>query len=284
MRRLLARLWRLLTAPFRFAARPFRAVHHFLTYEPEDAPTGDVLARTLENPSGLLEHIDALRRHLTRALLVLVVTTGISFAIAPRILDFLAEPIGGIGNLQAIEVTESIGAFMRVSLLSGFALAFPYIAAELFAFAQPGLRRRERLLLLAAIPAGFVLFVGGMMFAFKVMLPAALPFLLTFMGIRTVPRPSNYINFVTSMLFWIGMAFEFPLVVYALAAIGIVDARSLWRGWRVALIGIGIMAAVITPTPDPVNMALVMGPMIVLYFVGVGLAAIAGRGRRRRGA
>jgi sec-independent protein translocase protein TatC len=114
------------------------------------------------------------------------------------------------------------------------------------------------------------------------MLPAALPFLLTFMGIRTVPRPSNYINFVTSMLFWIGLAFEFPLVVYALAAIGIVDARSLWRGWRVAVIGIGVMAAVITPTPDPVNMALVMGPMIVLYFVGVGLAAIAGRGRRRR--
>jgi sec-independent protein translocase protein TatC len=283
MRRLLARLWRLLTAPFRLVARPFRAVHHFLTYEPEDAPTGDVLSRTLENPSGLLEHIDALRRHLTRALLVLVVTTGISFALAPRILDFLAEPIGGISSLQAIEVTESIGAFMRVSLLSGFALAFPYIAAELFAFAQPGLRRRERLLLLATIPAGFVLFVGGMVFAFKVMLPAALPFLLTFMGIRTVPRPSNYINFVTSMLFWIGLAFEFPLVVYALAAIGIVDARSLWRGWRVAVIGIGVMAAVITPTPDPVNMALVMGPMIVLYFVGVGLAAIAGRGRRQRG-
>jgi sec-independent protein translocase protein TatC len=283
MRRLLARLWRLLTAPFRLIARPFRAVHHFLTFEPEDAPTGDVLSRTLENPSGLLEHLDALRRHLTRALLVLVVTTGISFALAPRILDYLAEPIGGISSLQAIEVTESIGAFMRVSLLSGFALAFPYIAAELFAFAQPGLRRRERLLLLATIPAGFVLFVGGMVFAFKVMLPAALPFLLTFMGIRTVPRPSNYINFVTSMLFWIGLAFEFPLVVYALAAIGIVDARSLWRGWRVAVIGIGVMAAVITPTPDPVNMALVMGPMIVLYFVGVGLAAIAGRGRRRRG-
>ncbi|HET7011877.1 MAG TPA: twin-arginine translocase subunit TatC [Anaerolineales bacterium] len=282
MRRLLSRLWRLLTAPFRFLARPFRAVHRFLTFEPEDAPTGDVLARTLENPSGLLEHIEALRKHLTRSLIVLVITTGIGLALAPQILDFLAEPIGGIGSLQAIEVTESIGAFMRVSLLSGFALAFPYIAAELFAFAQPGLRRRERLLLLAAIPAGFVLFVGGMLFAFKVMLPTALPFLLTFMGIRTVPRPSNYINFVTSMLFWIGMAFEFPLIVYSLAAIGVVQARSLWRGWRIAIIAIGVLAAVITPTPDPVNMALVMAPMIVLYFLGVGLAALAGRGRRRR--
>jgi sec-independent protein translocase protein TatC len=282
MRRVFARIWRLLTAPFRLIARPFRAVHHFLTYEPEDSPTGDVLARTLENPSGLLEHIEALRRHLVRALVVLALTTGISFALAPSILDFLAEPIGGIESLQAIEVTESIGAFMRVSLLSGFALAFPYIAAELFAFAQPGLRRKERLLLLTAIPAGFLLFVGGMLFAFKVMLPAALPFLLNFMGIRTVPRPSNYINFVTSMMFWIGMAFEFPLVVYSLAAIGVVDARSLWRGWRLAVIGIGVLAALITPTPDPINMALVMGPMILLYFLGVGLAALAGRGHRKR--
>ncbi|HSB89698.1 MAG TPA: twin-arginine translocase subunit TatC [Anaerolineales bacterium] len=282
MRRFLARLGRLLTAPFRLIARPFRAVHRFLTYEPEDTPAGDVLARALENPSGLLEHIEALRGHLLRSLIVLAITSGVSFAIAPRILDLLAEPIGGIGQLQAIEVTESVGAFMRVSLLSGFALAFPYIAAELFAFVSPGLRRRERLTLLVAIPVGFLLFIGGMAFAFWVMMPAALPFLLSFMGIHTVPRPSNYISFVTGMVFWVGVAFEFPLVVYALSAIGLVDARTLWRGWRVAIIGIAVLAAVITPTPDPINMSLVMGPMIVLYFLGVALAALGGRGRRPR--
>jgi sec-independent protein translocase protein TatC len=281
MRRRLSRIGRILTAPFRLLARPFRAVHHFLTYEPDDTPAGDVLARTLENPAGLLEHIEALRGHILRALVVLALTTGLSFALAPRILDLLAEPIGGIGKLQAIEVTESVGAFMRVSLLAGFALAFPYISAELFAFVQPGLRRRERLLLLAAIPVGFVLFVGGILFAFKIMLPAALPFLLSFMGIHTVPRPSNYISFVTGMLFWVGVSFEFPLIVYALSAIGIVDARTLWRGWRVAIVAIAILAAVITPTPDPINMSLVMGPMIVLYFLGVALAAVGGRGRRR---
>ena len=282
MRRFFHRLGRILGAPFRLAARPFRAVHRFLTYEPEDSPAGDVLARTLENPSSLLEHIEALRGHLLRALVVLAVTSGVSFAFAPRILALLTEPIGGIGSLQAIEVTESVGAFMRVSLLSGFALAFPYIAIELFAFAQSGLRRRERLLLLLAIPVGFVLFFGGMLFAFRIMLPTALPFLLSFMGIHTVPRPSNYISFVTGMLFWVGIAFEFPLVVYALSAIGLVEARTLWRGWRVAIIGIAILAAVITPTPDPINMSLVMGPMVVLYFLGVGLAAIGSRGRRQR--
>jgi sec-independent protein translocase protein TatC len=281
MRRFLARLGRLLTAPLRLIARPFRAVHRFLTYEPEDTPAGDVLARALENPSGLLEHIEALRGHLLRSLIVLAITSGVSFAIAPRILDLLAEPIGGIGQLQAIEVTESVGAFMRVSLLSGFALAFPYIAAELFAFVSPGLRRRERLTLLVAIPVGFLLFIGGMAFAFWIMMPAALPFLLSFMGIHTVPRPSNYISFVTGMVFWVGVAFEFPLVVYALSAIGLVDARTLWRGWRVAIIGIAVLAAVITPTPDPINMSLVMGPMIVLYFLGVALAALGGKGRRK---
>lgn len=239
----------------------------------------DVFSKAIERPSILIEHLEALRGHLLRSVAVLALTTGLSFAVAGKILAWLTEPIGGIQALQAIEVTESVGAYMRVSLLSGFALAFPYICFEFFAFINPGLRRRERLLILSAIPAAFALFLAGLAFAYFVMLPVALPFLLNFLGISTRVRPMNYVRFVTGLMFWIGVSFQFPLVVYALAAIGIVRARMLMDGWRFALVAIAVLAAAVTPTVDPVNMALVMAPMVVLYFMSIGLAAIAGSRR-----
>jgi sec-independent protein translocase protein TatC len=128
----------------------------------------------------------------------------------------------------------------------------------------------------------FVLFVAGLAFTYFIVLPAALDFLLSFMGIPTIPRPSNYIRFVTNLMLWIGLAFEFPLVIYVLAGLGFVHARTLVRGWRFAIVGIAVLAAAATPTVDPVNMALVMGPMIVLYFFSILLAALAQAGRRRR--
>lgn len=275
------RLWRLITAPFRLIAKPFIAIKNFLSYEPEDAPLEDVFARTIENPSVLIEHIEALRGHLFRALLALILTVGISTIFAQRILNWLSQPVGGTEALQAIEVTESIGAFMRVSLLTGFTIAFPYIGIEMFAFINPGLRRRERLMLLIAIPIASLLFIAGLVFAYKFMLPIALPFLLDFMDITTVPRPSNYISFVTGVMFWAGISFQFPLVIYTLAALGIIQAQTLINGWRFAVLGIAVFAAVITPTIDPVNMALVMAPMIALYFISIGLAALAQRRRLR---
>lgn len=282
MRRALSRLWRILTAPVRLVLWPFRRVRQFLDYEPEETSAGDAFAQTLQAPAILLDHLDALRGHLMRSLIALAIGTTIGFTFAQRILDWMAEPIGGIEALQAIEVTESVGAFMKVSLLTGFVLAFPYILLELFAFINPGLKRRERVLLLTSIPAATLLFIGGVTFAYFVMLPVALPFLLNFLGIQTVPRPSNYINFTTNLLFWIGVAFTFPLVIFALASVGMVRARQLTQAWRFAVVGIAVMAAAITPTVDPVNMALLMLPMIALYGLSIVLAAIAERARRRR--
>jgi len=282
IRRLLRNTWRVLTAPIRFVARPFTRLYFALTAEPEDTSAADAFSRTIQDPSLLLEHLEALRGHLLRSVVALAITTAIGFAFASTVLDWLARPIGGIEALQAIEVTESVSAFMRVSLLAGFVLAFPYLCLEVFFFIAPGLKRRERVLVLVIIPTAFVLFLIGLAFAYYVMLPVALPFLLNFMNIETVPRPSNYIRFVTGLMFWIGVAFQFPLVMFTLAAIGLVRARTLLDGWRIAIVLIAVLAAVITPTIDPVNMGLVMAPMIVLYFLSILLAAIAERGRARR--
>ncbi|MBI4771732.1 MAG: twin-arginine translocase subunit TatC [Chloroflexi bacterium] len=282
MRRLLRAIWRVLIAPYRGVRGIQRAVHNFIYHDPEEVSVTDSLVSVLEHPASLLEHIDALRKHLFRALIGLFVATLLSFAFAAQLLDFLAAPVGGLAALQAITVTEPIGVFMRVSLLSGFALALPYIALELLLFVQSGLKPRERILLLTAIPAAALLFILGLAFTYYIMLPAAIPFMINFLGIVTKPRPDDYIKFVTGVMFWIGIAFQFPLVVYALAAVGWVNARSLATQWRLAVIGIALLAAAVTPTVDPVNMTIVMAPMVLLYFLSIGLARVAGRRRARR--
>jgi sec-independent protein translocase protein TatC len=269
----------IVTFPLRLVTAPYRKMDAFLNQEPEETPTAEVFSRTFEQPRLLVDHLEALRRHLLRAVVFLIITTALSFTFARQILAFLTSPVGGIQALQSIEVTESIGAFMRVSLLSGLVLALPYILFEVFLFLNPALRPAERKMVLVLLPVGTLLFVMGLAFAYFVMLPTALDFLVNFMGIPAQLRPANYIQFTTGVMFWIGVAFEFPLIVYVLAAIGMVRADMLWRGWRIAIVAIAILAAVITPTIDPVNMGLVMAPMTVLYFLSIGLAAIAQRGR-----
>jgi sec-independent protein translocase protein TatC len=290
MRNFLRALWRLLTAPFRFVFWIVRTIarwlavitgeiHSLITEEIEDEALPDTLAKTMENPSGLLEHLDALRKHLTRAVIFLVITTTFAFTYTRQAIDYLAYPIGGITKLTPIEVTEPVGVFMRVALLIGFALALPYIAFELWLFAAPGLHRRSRFTGLLAIPLVVIFFIGGMAFAYFAMLPTALPFLLNFLGMNPQIRPSSYISFVTSLMFWIGVAFEFPLVIYVFASIGFVNHKMLIDQWRLAVVIIAVLAATITPTVDPVNMSLVMAPMIVLYFISIGLAKFAGQRR-----
>ncbi len=250
--------------------------------DPGDRPLTDIIADVAAEPRALLEPIDALRKHILRAFLGLVVAVGVSFIFTRQIIEFLARPIGGLQKLQAIEVTETIGVFMRVALLCGFTLAIPYIAFELWLFVAPALRPREKVIGLYSIPLVLLFFAGGMIFAYVELLPPALKFLINFMGVIVVPRPSSYISFVTGVLFWIGIAFEFPLVTYVLTAMGLVKPNNMVKHWRIAVLIIAILSAAITPTTDPVNMALVMGPMVMLYFIGIGLSYLAAFGKRER--
>jgi sec-independent protein translocase protein TatC len=292
MRKTLRILWKIITAPVRLIVWLVESVFiiikrisqgissYFKEEEIDDTPIGDTLATTIENPQALLPHINALRKHLVRAALALVITTASSFLFVREILSYLANPmLGGIKELVAIDVTENIGTVMRVTLLSGFTIALPYIIFEIWLFVAPALKLSSRIKGLIAIPVAIFLFVGGMAFAFFVMLPTALPFLFNFMGLTTQPRPSSYYNFVTTIMFWIGVSFEFPLVIYLLASLGLIKAKVLATQWRFAIVIIAIVAAAITPTVDPINMGLVMAPMILLYFISIGLAYFAQRNR-----
>ncbi len=293
MRKLLQNIWFVITLPFFILRWIFRhlyrwwqnttqTIHFLLTEEEEDLPIEETLTKTIQNPSGIFEHIDALRKHIFRALIFLVITTTISFLYTPQIIDFLARPVGGLQKLVAIDVTEPIGVFMRVALLSGFTLALPYIIFELWLFVAPGLKKKTRLGSLITIPIATALFFAGMAFAYFVLLPVGIPWLTQVMGIRTEVRPSSYVQFVTTVLFWIGLTFEFPLIIYFLALVGLVRAKALLDQWRLAVVIISILAATITPTVDPINMGLVLLPMVTLYFISIGLASLAERTRRRQ--
>ncbi|RME45858.1 MAG: twin-arginine translocase subunit TatC [Caldilineae bacterium] len=234
---------------------------------------------TLAGQMTLLEHLEELRRRLIIVSVAVLITTLASFAFAQQLVDLLARPIGGIQMLESIDVTENITVFMKVSLMGGFILAMPVILFQLIAFIVPGLTKSERRSLFIIMPAATLLFLSGVAFAYFVMLPRAVPFLLQFLGIPTAPRPQSYFSFVTRLIFWIGASFELPLVMAFLSRLGVVTPQFLSKNFRYAIVIIAIMAALITPTPDPLNMSLVMAPLLLLYGIGLVLAKIMYRPR-----
>jgi len=230
-----------------------------------------------EQSMSIWDHVGELRSRLLKAIAALVVTTVICIGyLAPIMIEWLAGPADGLENFVAIEVTETVGVYMRVSLLGGFIIALPIIVYQILAFVVPGLYDNEKRWLFIAIPVATVLFISGVAFSYYVMLPAAIPFLRGFLeDVTPAWRLSNYINFTTNMMFWIGIAFEAPLLVYILAKFNIVTARMLLKQWRFALVIIAVIAAMITPTVDPVNMALLMVPLFFIYLLSVLFAALA---------
>ena len=229
----------------------------------------------------VLGHVNELRTRLLVCIIALLVTTMISFAFSQQLAEILAKPIGGLTVLESIDVTENISAFMKISLLSGVILALPVIVYEVLAFILPGLNTNERMWVWIMIPLAGLFYIGGVLFAYFYMLPAALPFLLDFMGITTAPRPSNYFGFILNLMFWVGISFELPLIIFLLARLGILTAKQLAKQWRIAIVVIAIASALITPTPDPVNMSLMMLPLTILYLISILFAFVAGRRRQK---
>lgn len=230
-----------------------------------------------------LSHITELRRRLLVCVIALAVGILASFAFSQQLAEFLAQPIGGLSAMSSIDVTENVSAFMKISLLAGVVIALPVILMQVLGFIMPGLTPKERSWIWMVVPMATLFFAGGVAFSYFFMLPTALPFLINFMGIVTKPRPSTYFGFVLNLMFWVGVAFEMPLVVYVLARLRVVTAKALAKQWRVAILLSAILAALITPTPDPVNMGLMMLPLFLLYLLSIVFAAIAGRRPREEG-
>jgi sec-independent protein translocase protein TatC len=231
---------------------------------------------------GLMEHLIELRSRMIWIVGALLIGTLISFVFVERLLAIITAPVGE--SLIAIGPTDTIGIFFRVGFVAGAVFAMPVIVYQIVAFVAPGLYPHEKRALFMILPGVMVLFCIGAWFAFKIMLPVATNFLQNFLGtvINQEWTIDRYVNFVTRIVFWIGVFFETPLVIAFLARIGLVTGPKLLGYWRQAMVLISLIAAIITPTVDPVNMAIVMLPLIVLFFLGVGLAYILYRPREPR--
>ena len=239
----------------------------------------------------LLQHLGELRRRVFICVVAVLVGSAVSFAFFEQLIEILVKPaedlnLGTGGQLIYTEVTELLTTAIKVSFVSGLILASPVLVYQGVMFVAPGLTGREKRYLFGFMPAVVLAFGGGVAFAYYILTPPALHFLLTFGGDVATPliRISNIVNLMIRLLFWMGLSFETPLVMYLLAQLGIVSAQSLSRFRRYWVVVAFILAAIITPTVDPVNQALVAGPLLVLYELGILLARIAGRSRRKSGA
>lgn len=241
---------------------------------------------TAINESGvmsILDHLNELRRRLTFAAIAVLITTAFSFIFADQFLEFLLEPysrsVEGGAALQTLRPTEGIETYFRVSLLSGIILAMPVILFEFWLFIRPALRANEERYVYIFIPSALLLFGLGISFAWYVLAPAAIYFLANFMGdiFRAEWTGQEYISFVTRLLLWIGLSFQMPIIIYVISRVGLVTATTLKNQWRVAVVIIAILSAVITPSVDPVTMILTMAPLFTLYILSIGLAVVGER-------
>ena len=231
--------------------------------------------------------MEELRKRLFVVAIAMTLGTVIAFVLHREILKLLMEPaddlLSGTGaGLIYTQLTENLGVSMKVSLLGGFILALPVVVYELVMFVAPGLTPRERRYLLMFLPAVVITFTLGVLFGYFVLLPPALRFLLTFDADIATPmiRVGNYMSIVTRLLFWLGIVFEIPLLIFLLAKLRLVNHRMLARKRRIAIILAFVLGAMITPTFDPINQTLVAVPIVLLYEAGIWLAWLARRGEK----
>lgn len=223
----------------------------------------------------VLSHLYELRDRLIKSVIAIAVGAVIAFIFADWLFYILTLPAGGV-ELIYIEMTEMLGTYMRVSLVAGIALAMPYLVYHVIMFVSPALTPREKKYVYLVLPWIGLMFIGGVIFGYFVLIPPALKFLLTFGANIATPqiKVGNYIAVVTRLLLSIGLVFELPVVTTFLARIGVVKSKWLADKRRPAIIIAFVVAAMITPTFDPINQSLVAVPLIVLYELSIWLARL----------
>lgn len=235
----------------------------------------DETSERLADQMSLLGHLEELRDRLVICAIAVGITTLIAATFTNQILELLISPYGS--RLQVLSPTEGIAVYFRVALTAGLILAMPVLVYQLLMFILPGLEKGEKRYVFWGVPVATLLFLIGVAFAWFILLPAAIGFLSSWQTDIFIQewQSQRYIPFVTSIVFWIGISFETPLIIFIMAKLDIVTPGFLIKQWRFAIVIIAIAAAMITPTVDPFNMALVMLPLFAIYGLSILLAYLA---------
>ena len=226
-------------------------------------------------------HLKELRSCLVRAVIAILVAIPISFFAAKYVFDILTRPVPE-AQLIYTEVTEMLGTYTKVTLIIAIIICLPYLVYLVVKFIRPALTKRERNYVYFMLPAIAICFLIGATFAYFFLLPPALNFLLTFGSDIAEPmiKVGNYVSVMTTLLFWVGMVFEIPIIIFFLTKIGILKPQWLSKYRKAAYLMAFVLGAIITPTFDPINQSLVAIPIILLYEFGIILSKIAYRGRK----
>jgi sec-independent protein translocase protein TatC len=251
-------------------------------------PPGNV-----EEPGGKMsffEHLADLRTRLIHSVAAIVIGTFAGVGVSKYVMDFVAKPmIKALHDAHLDEhlyITHPVGylnQFITIGIYIGLVIASPYVLYQVWLFIAPGLYKHERKAVAGFVISSVGLFLAGIAFAYYLILPYLLHFLVTFSADGPFTlwiNQAEYFDFLFVVMLGIGVVFELPILIFFLALFNIVTPQSLWKHKRYAILIIAIIAAIITPTPDATTMLIFMAPMIGLYLLGIGVAWLVVRKKR----
>ena len=236
----------------------------------------------------LIEHLIELRKRLLYSAVAIAIGFVIGFSVAKWVISFIAQPM--VHALQQAHYpdkliftgpAEYVNLLIKVGFYLGLVIALPVILHQVWLFVAPGLYKHERKAVLSFILSSVLLFLCGIGFAYFILLPFVLKFLITFQGPQGPFQPLISISEYFDMI-GLGAIFELPVLIFVLSVFGIVTPQWLWKNLRYAILVITIVAAIVTPTPDATTMLVFMAPMLALYFLGIGVSYMVFRKKRKR--
>jgi sec-independent protein translocase protein TatC len=233
----------------------------------------------------LMEHLEELRKRLIWSIFYLVLGMAVAYGFHVKLLNMIQRPLLDIGlKMTMTHPTDAMNFLVKTSAVCGAILASPFILYQVWLFISPGMYAHERKYVVPFMGATVGLFLGGVYFGYRWVLPGAMVFLIQDIGknFSHMITIEDYTGFFLAVILGLGVTFELPVVIFFLALFGIVDAKFLLKHFRYAILAIFLIAAVICPDPSPIGMCIFASPMLALYFVGVLVAFLVHPDRRRR--
>ncbi len=257
--------------------------------EPDDEGAFD----PRERPMGFLDHLEELRWTLAKCAIAFAIAAGLIGWFLKDFNEVLLWPLHSIQGerpevmleLNTRGVMESFGILFQLCGFGGLALAAPAMLFFVGQFVAPALSERELKLVLPAGVSAFLLFVLGAAFGFFVLVPSTLRVSLELnelLGFKTMWTPASYYSLLTWLVLGVGAAFEFPLLIVLAVHFGLLRVQTLRRYRRHAIVGIFLIAAIVTPTPDPFTQCLFAAPLYVLFEIAILVGARVQRKREER--
>lgn len=237
-----------------------------------------------------LQHLEELRRRIIYSVLAIAAGFGLCWYWSDRIFMWMQAPItfalhrnGLDQKLVYLNPTEPFNIYLKIGLIAGIFVASPFILYQVWAFIAPGLYRHERRYVLPFMFSTVFLFLAGGYFGYRLVYPAALDFLVQY-GKQFQPMVTigEYTDLFMTIILGLGIVFEMPILVFFLALMGMVSAKWMWTNLRYSILVIFIIAAIITPTTDIMNMCIFAAPMILLYLLSIGVAWMVHPSRRKK--